>query len=81
MFDDEREADAPLDAAQREVVAAIAASDAAWRFDVNLRELLRRYELPVERNALARGKAGKRRTEGVMLAFGGPHHGVESFRS
>jgi len=81
VFDDEREADAPLDAAQREVVAAIAASDAAWRFDVNLCELLRRYELPVERNALARGKAGKRRTEGVMLAFGGPHHGVESFRS
>ncbi|MFJ6195510.1 hypothetical protein [Micromonospora sp. NPDC092111] len=80
----------PLTGAQRGVVAAIAASDTVWTFDVNLREVLRCNGLPTDRDrlgALARdessdpdpGQDGTITT--TMSAFGGPENTLDSFRA
>jgi hypothetical protein len=39
-------------AAQRQVTAAIAASDRVWTFNVNLFEVLRDHDLPADRDKL-----------------------------
>ena len=63
---------------QKRVIAAIAESEAVWRFNVNAHELLRSHNLPEDREglrALSKGKPPPKKKSGgsVMLsALGGP---------
>ena len=72
-----------LTAGQRTILAAIASSDAAWTFDVNLAEVLRDRDLPDDRASLRAVLEGtpapEKPSTRILSAFGGPAGGVASF--
>jgi hypothetical protein len=68
VFPEGDDEDEPLTSPQRQVIAAIAASDKAWRFDAEMTGILRHNDLPIRRDelqALADGTAGRETTAGT----------------
>lgn len=73
-----------LSPTQRRVLEAIASSDRAWTFDVNLAEVLREHGSPDDRASFRALLGGKKAPQNsgsrILAAFGGPSGGVASFQ-